>query len=253
MSRVSFEEYKAPDTQRNGRDENGRPPEDYFSTDGSEDGPTLSPIARNASLSIRIPPSRSATDMAFTALQYLPMPILVLSSDKRIVLANEAMGRLFGIGVGLDGEKLGDGEKMGEEDNAFLPSASPTARSATDILYGTALAELGLDLLQGGSAVFVAWEDFLNSVLHDASRAQSSETQLNAFHRPAIDDSTTPVSASGHHRSTSTASSFRPGTRTEVHDAVAEVVFSTSRDPQSGLPLASRTDVSNHIQAQLIM
>jgi PAS domain-containing protein len=34
-----------------------------------------------------------------TAFQYLPIPILVLSSKKRVILANEAMKELIGINL----------------------------------------------------------------------------------------------------------------------------------------------------------
>ena len=54
--------------------------QDYFSADGGSVRDDISPS--RAPLSIRIPPSQAKTEMAFTALQYLPMPVLVLSSAK---------------------------------------------------------------------------------------------------------------------------------------------------------------------------
>ena len=73
---------------------------DYFTSDGSVDGEELANVGRRrrrASLSIAMPPPQSQAGLAFTALQYLPMPVLVLSTTKHIVLANEAVGRLLGI------------------------------------------------------------------------------------------------------------------------------------------------------------
>ncbi|KAI6853657.1 hypothetical protein KC323_g9236 [Hortaea werneckii] len=223
--------------------------EDYFSADGSV-GDARSPGRQRHAMSIRIPPPQHKADMAFTALQYLPMPVLVLSSRKTVVLANEAMGRLFGVdpAAQLDASGL-DSEDLSKVDSQDL-------RSPTDVLYGTTLAQLGVDLLLNGNPVFVAWEDFLETVVDDASRAQSSLTQLNTFHpRGLEDEGQTPTTR--HKRSTSVASSARlshvSGTRTEVHDAVMDVLFSTNRDPKTGLPLAARLEESNHVQAQMIV
>ena len=145
-SQVSFEwpEKTPQDKVKNAGFE--RVQDDYFgSAEGGDREEHMSFPARaqrRASLSIRIPPARAAADMAFTALQYLPMPVLVLSSAKTVVLANEAMGRLLGIdrshkdahnGVETDGVTEHDIE----------------AKSMTDILYGLDLTQLGLDLLQG--------------------------------------------------------------------------------------------------------
>ncbi|KAI6841137.1 hypothetical protein KC364_g1426 [Hortaea werneckii] len=248
--RVSFEDLvSVQEEARRAKDTEDRLAEDYFSADGSV-GDARSPGRQRHAMSIRIPPPQHKADMAFTALQYLPMPVLVLSSRKTVVLANEAMGRLFGVdpAAQLDGSGL-DSEDLSKVDSQDL-------RSPTDVLYGTTLAQLGVDLLLNGNPVFVAWEDFLETVVDDASRAQSSLTQLNTFHpRGLEDEGQTPTTR--HKRSTSVASSARlshvSGTRTEVHDAVMDVLFSTNRDPKTGLPLAARLEESNHVQAQMIV
>lgn len=247
--RVSFEERDTAREIRESEPDESQA-EDYFSVDGSVDG-TMSPdrAARRASLSIQIPPRvQVKADMAFAVLQYLPMPVLVLSSEKTIVLANEAMSRLFGI----DAWESDDDDSSG----SLSRFESGEARAPTDILYGLTLAQLGVDLLQNGNAVFVAWGDFLDSVVADASKAQSSSTQLNTHHIRGSDKDTTPTT-SVHRRSTSAGSSVRlgraSGTRTEVHDAVVDVVFSTNRHPKTGLPLAARQDSSDHVQAQMIV
>lgn len=252
-SRVSFQERQPADNDV-GRD-------DYFTASGSEDGleeGTVSPMSaarQRAALSIRIPPPQMKADMAFAALQYLPMPVMVLSSSKQVVLANEAMGRLLGI----------DPDFVHEEDDVHLDAlqrlASREVRSSSDILYGSTLSQLGFDLLQNGSPVFVAWEDFLETVVDDASRAQSSTTQLNMHHNKAKDTDTTPTGHQRHHkrsRSSGAASSrsslsCTSGVRTEVHDAVLSVVFSTHRDSRTGMPLAARTELTDHIQCQMIV
>ena len=220
---------------------------DYFGASDNEDTEISWPRPRRrASMSIKIPPSQASADIAFTALQYLPMPVLVLASSKSIVLANEAMGRLLGIDV-LDEQ---EGDDVGNEG-----LDTRQVKSATDILYGCTLSQLGLDLLSGGNAVFVAWEDFLETLVDDASRAQCSTTQLNTYHGRGLEQETTPT-ISSHNRSVSRSSvkaSVTVGSKTEVHDSVVEVLFSTHRDSKTGLPLASRQDVSSHVQAQMLI
>ncbi|KAI7307085.1 hypothetical protein KC315_g13913, partial [Hortaea werneckii] len=248
--KVSFEDLvSVHEEARRAKDTEDRLAEDYFSADGSV-GDARSPGRPRHAMSIRIPPPQHKADMAFTALQYLPTPVLVLSSRKTVVLANEAMGRLFGVDPAAQLDVSGlDSEDLSKVDSQDL-------QSPTDILYGTTLAQLGVDLLLNGNPVFVAWEDFLETVVDDASRAQSSLTQLNTFHPRGLEnEGQTPTTR--HKRSTSVASSARlshvSGTRTEVHDAVMDVLFSTNRDPKTGLPLAARLEESNHVQAQMIV
>lgn len=74
---------------------------------------------------------------SLTALQYLPVPLLVLSSLKTVVLANEAMGRLLGIDF---------------ESTAFH------GLSITEVLRDKSAGDLGIDILQNGSPILVSWE-----------------------------------------------------------------------------------------------
>jgi len=185
---------------------------DYFSAEGGSMRDDTSPT-RAHGLSIRIPPSQPKTELAFAALQYLPMPVLVLSSAHTVVLANEAMGRLFGIDIAAAEEDAeDDGDELSKQDTHEV-------RSATDILYGTTLAQLGVDLLQNGSAVFVSWDEFMGTIVDDASKAQRSSTQLNTYH-PRNDRGATPKAG---RRSTSRSSSrlsHTSGVSMEVHDAI---------------------------------
>lgn len=114
-------------------------------TDGDEGGYfALGERARSASpdsihsdpLSIQLQ-APSVTIASLTALQYLPMPLLVLDDHKTVTLANEAMGRLLGINF---------------ECTAFQGS------SITEILHGKVMSELGVDLLQNGSPLLITWE-----------------------------------------------------------------------------------------------
>ena len=70
-------------------------------------------------------PHLTATETAFAALRYLPIPVIVFSTSlKTIALANEAMGRLLGLHCG--------------------------AASATDALKGQTLSQIGIDMVQDG-------------------------------------------------------------------------------------------------------
>ncbi|KAK3709240.1 hypothetical protein LTR37_010978 [Vermiconidia calcicola] len=148
----------------------------YFSASDRERGDPTSPVTsrRRASLSIRIPPNQVTADTAFTALQYLPMPVLVLSSAKTIVLANEAMGRLLGIDVAS-----GEGSDDGSEDDADDEVGNGPPKNASEVLHGVTLTQLGLDLIQNGIPVFVAWEiGRCFSTLHMTARSKAKKPNL---------------------------------------------------------------------------
>ena len=82
--------------------------------------------------------------LAFSAMQFLPVPFLVLSSLKRIALANEAMGRLLGMVQGPAGE---------------------TDMAALDLLRGQALSQLGLEVIQEDQLISFDWERYLDSLI----------------------------------------------------------------------------------------
>jgi PAS domain S-box-containing protein len=233
---------------------------DYFTSDGSVDGEDLSfggQRTRRASLSIRMPPPQSQAGLAFTALQYLPMPVLVLSSTKHIVLANEAVGRLLGIDLAEADE---DDEHEGED--GTHNEEEQDVESTADLLQGKTLGELGIDLLQGGNAVFVSWEDILQNVVDDASKAQKAYKR----HREGLEQEKEDDAYGGNSRKRShsvasskhSLSSMRK--TTEVHDAAVDIVFSTVRDSSTGLPrpppdsvTEQVTHASAHMQAKMII
>lgn len=84
-----------------------------------------------------LPMASAATMASLTALQYLPIPLLVLSSLKTIVLANEAMGRLLGID---------------------FESTAAKGLSISESLRGQNMGALGIDIIQDGSPILVTWE-----------------------------------------------------------------------------------------------
>ncbi|KAK6088826.1 hsp90-like protein [Seiridium cupressi] len=92
-------------------------------------------------------PYTSPGQLAFSALQYLPIPVIVLNNFKTVVLANEAMGRLLGM--------VTDTTEHQE------------ISSAVDQLRGQTLSQVGIDMLQDGRPVWVSWDDLLDSLVAD--------------------------------------------------------------------------------------
>ena len=96
---------------------------------------------RDPHLFVNIPRIPHATEAALSALQYLPTPIIVLSSFKTIILANEAMGRLLGL------EHLDNIEDQEDGDAA-----------REDLLRGQSLSQIGIDVIEDGQSIWVSWE-----------------------------------------------------------------------------------------------
>lgn len=92
--------------------------------------------------SLDLPVDHAQTCAALTALQYLPVPVLVLNSQKHVIQANDAMGRLLGIGIELT--------ESAEEDEV--------AASTSGVLRGQSVSQLGIEILVSGSPVLINWE-----------------------------------------------------------------------------------------------
>ncbi|KAF2459882.1 hypothetical protein BDY21DRAFT_281127, partial [Lineolata rhizophorae] len=125
---------------------------------------------------------------SFTAMQYLPVPILILSSQKTIVLANEAMGRLLGMGLAA---------------SAVAIDEATNALAIADRLRGQTMNDVGIEILQEGSPMWISWDDFLNGILDQASKArndasQSKQSCLSPFQTMAYDVSVEVVISPNH-------------------------------------------------------
>ncbi|KAK4205284.1 putative signal transduction histidine-protein kinase [Triangularia verruculosa] len=140
------------------------------------DAPLLTPgVPRSQNASpFRLPmPSITPGQVAFSALQFLPVPVLVLDGLKTVALANEAMGRLLGMipeSVGMGG---GDG---------MVP--------VMDILRGKTLAQVGIDLVQDGVPVWLDWEQFLDQAAVETGVGTASATVSGAS---VVDGDATPI------------------------------------------------------------
>ncbi|CAJ2500689.1 Uu.00g035420.m01.CDS01 [Anthostomella pinea] len=144
-----------------------RPPEPSTSKDGLRqsfggnrflrDTPGSTPEgARSASTSpFRLSmPMISPGQLAFSAVQFLPVPVLVLNNLKTVVLANEAMGKMLGL--------LGD-SSQGRDDG-------PTV---SDQLRGQTLSQVGVDVIHNGKPVWIAWDSFLDGLVVEMGSRQT--------------------------------------------------------------------------------
>ncbi|KAK4984940.1 hypothetical protein LTR50_006280 [Elasticomyces elasticus] len=205
----------------------------YFDFEGESLG--LSPTSN---LTITIPPRQTQADLAFAAMQYLPVPVLVLSADtKRVVLANEAMGRLLGI----DHEPNQTArEHDGDSDSGELKDYLDT----NDLLQGLPIGALGIDMTQNGNVVWVRWDDFLNDLIKKATKTSS----ITEHDDPSVDSvgsgEVTPTASDqvrlGSRLSASTTEgrlSYTNLMRTTVHEVVVDVILTTQRNAATGLPL----------------
>ncbi|KAH0609175.1 uncharacterized protein H6S33_001403 [Morchella sextelata] len=118
-----------------------------------------------------IPPPTSGASLAFTALQFLPTPLLVLGRNKTVVLANEAMGRLLGM------------EPPNQNVNRLAGAAvkEPSSPSITELLQGKDLSELGVNILQRDSPLWVSWELFLEALAKDMTGDEDGFANANSL------------------------------------------------------------------------
>lgn len=121
------------------------------SEDSVEDRPngdlqSSHPNTSRTSFFVDMPPKlHNAAELAFAALEYLPTPLLLLSSLKLVVLANEAFGKL----LGLDTLQESPTTTGNEEKEQILVS---------EMLRGQSLSQIGIDMVQDGQQVWVSWE-----------------------------------------------------------------------------------------------
>ncbi|PVH76406.1 hypothetical protein DL98DRAFT_425692, partial [Cadophora sp. DSE1049] len=171
------------------------------------------PNGRNSSdslLHLNISRGPSSADLAMSALQYLPYPVMVLNNMKTLVMANDAMGRLLGI-------EDQDGDVVSDDGMSIL-----------DKLRGQTLNQLGIDMLQEGRPVWVTWDTFLNSITDDlgqqmvesmdAPQSESGEGDIT----PTAERAEPVIGASNSHKE-----------RPTVHDAVVEVIIAQEKVSQS--------------------
>lgn len=108
-------------------------------------------------------PFLTTGQLAFSAMQFLPVPVLVLNSLKTVVMANEAMGKLLGMVSASDEGTCCD-----------------AASDALETLKGQSLSQVGIDVSQNGHPVFVVWEAYLDTLVEEMGTAHTQT--LNGTH-----------------------------------------------------------------------
>ena len=111
----------------------------------ARDGETRKPRRNTAPQTIDLPKIPTAAETALVALKYVPTPLLVLSSLKTVILANEAMGRLLGV-------------ESYKEDEDGVVCEEDEASGTQEMLYGQTLSQIGVDMIQSAQPIWVSWE-----------------------------------------------------------------------------------------------
>ncbi|KAF7911357.1 uncharacterized protein EAF01_002864 [Botrytis porri] len=155
--------------------------------------------SQSSNLHLHIPGMVSPADVAFSAMHYLPYPVLVLNGSKTVVLANEATARLLSVN---------DGEIEAEDDQ------QPAER-----YKGQTLAQLGIDMMSDLKPVWVTWELFLDSLGDEINvHANAQETVSSE-----CEGDVTPTAERADPQNRFAANAEKK--TSTVHDAVVEVVI----------------------------
>ncbi|KAL8714756.1 MAG: hypothetical protein Q9220_001269 [cf. Caloplaca sp. 1 TL-2023] len=175
------------------------------------------PTSNSLPLQVGLPKIPEMAQAALAALQYLPTPLLVLSSQKTIVLANEAMGRL----LGLDTRDQDQSSAAQEEKDA----------GTGDILRGQSLSQIGIDMVQDGQRIWVNWEKFLDTLAIEMDSSKDKQDNTGHHHdlaKPNQGQTTNEMGISGTTAKTSMRQpSSKTGSRAWVNDAVVNVDLSS--------------------------
>lgn len=151
-------------------------------------------------------PFITAGQLAFSTMQFLPVPVLVLDNLKTVVLANEAMGKLLGL--------------MNDANDASVDDASKFLEN----IHGQTLSQIGIDMVQNGRPVWVAWEHFFDTVAEEAASCQPRESN----------GARSPLTKSGPGDATPTAEDFddkRWSGQSQQQTVIDVIVSRNDRDP----------------------
>ena len=208
-----------------------------------------------APLNIEIPKIPRAAEAALTALKYLPTPLLVLSSLKTVILANEAMGRLLGL------ESVDKEAPAPDSEDATTDEEAPN----TDMLRGQSLSQLGIDMIQAGQQIWVSWEKFLDGLADEFSPKTRQDHGNATENTPphAANGDTTPLASAREPpdnlqaiRTGKKMASAKTKSRALVHDAVVNVVLSSQYIETGNTSSAKSTKSSSsdcQISAKMIV
>ena len=196
---------------------------------------------KDPSLFLDIPKIPRAAEAALAALKYLPTPLLVLSAQKMVLLANEAMARLLSL------------DSMDEQgiDSESEDSERP---QSLDLLRGQTLSQLGIEMIEEGHTIWVSWEKFLDQLANEYDTVTGDGVQnFNSLDdKDHIDVTPNMRSRSGNESpnprrqppSTRKIRSSNVKSRALVHDAVVNVLISP-RAPETSDDLSAASHKVN--------
>ncbi|GAB1310882.1 hypothetical protein MFIFM68171_01092 [Madurella fahalii] len=125
-----------------------------LASDDGRDGTRASPVYPAM-------PLINPAQVAFAAIQCLPIPVLVLDAQKTVVLANEAMARLLNMAPG-----------SATEADRMMP--------VMEALRGKSLSQIGIDFVEDVVPVWIDWEQFLDQTAVDMARRKNNLADGNA-------------------------------------------------------------------------
>lgn len=160
-----------------------------------------------------------ATEITLAALATLPTPLLVLSSSKTVILANNAIGKLLGL----------------EQSNS--------QSTVTDLLRDQTLSQIGIDMVSDGAPVWVSWDKFLDNISSGFEHTPEDGSAPGDLLPNVGSGETTPTAIQDQNRGRSSKRS-----RTfKTQDTVVDVVFSSKGS--SALPRThpnAQSKIRNH-------
>ena len=186
--------------------------------------------ATSSLLHLNIPRCPSPADIALSAMQYLPYPLIVLNGLKTLAMANVAMGRLLGI-------EEDDGDKL-----------SADGMSEMEKLKGQTLSQLGIDMLQDGRPVWVTWESFLDSLAENIGSHAEDAARQHASEYGEGDVTPTAERIEPFHTHPNSNKS-----NAMVHDSVVEVVLTQAGLAATPLARSQKAVNGKHTFAKMII
>lgn len=216
-----------------------------------EERPQQAALNSSSPLFVDIPRIPRAAEVALTALKYLPTPLLVLSSLKTVMLANESMGRLLGLNT------LDENDRALDDDSQQRPPS-------VEMLRGQTLSQIAIDMIQGGQSMWVSWDKFLDSLADEFDvgnhrdghkEPQVSDVNISGQIAPTEKSENNQASSQGRTASRKIPSS-KVRSRALVHDAVVNVLLSSQYIETGNISSAKSTKSAgsdSQIQAKMII
>ncbi|KAI1205639.1 uncharacterized protein F4807DRAFT_453901 [Annulohypoxylon truncatum] len=164
-------------------------------------------------------PLISPGQLAYSAMQFLPVPLLVLNTLKTVVLANESMGKLLGM--------VGDAP-LPEDDPAML----------CESLRGQTLSQIGIDMVQDGKPIWVSWESFLDELILEMRPQQEIDTSASKFNHVGAEATHTAGAAKSELPG---GASGKPST-----SSVVDVVVLPKNFDVAGVPRSKRSEYQTY-------